>query len=165
MAAVTICSDLGAQKDKVWQCFHCFPIYFPWSYEASVLPMNTQDWSPSECTGWISLQSKGLSRVFSNTTEGKVHLVWTPWWLSNKESACNGGNLGSVPGLRRSAGEGNGNPLQYSCLENPMDRGAWRATWDHKQSDTTEVTDHTRLHPLLYQLHMHLDKLAFKIKK
>ena len=37
-------------------------------------------------------------------------------------------DLGSIPGWRRSPGEGNGNPLQYSCLENPMDRGAWRAT-------------------------------------
>jgi len=42
-----------------------------------------------------------------------------------KESACNSGDLGSIPGLGRSPGEGNGNPLQYSCLENPMDRGAW----------------------------------------
>ena len=45
-----------------------------------------------------------------------------------KESACNAGDLGSVPGLGRSPGEGNGNPLQYSCLENPMDIGAWQAT-------------------------------------
>ena len=43
-----------------------------------------------------------------------------------KESACNAGELGSIPGLGRSPGEGNGNPLQYSCLENPMDRGAWQ---------------------------------------
>ena len=45
-----------------------------------------------------------------------------------KESACNAGDLGSIPGLGRSPGEGNSNPLQYSCLENPMDRGAWQAT-------------------------------------
>ena len=45
-----------------------------------------------------------------------------------KESACNSGDLGSIPELGRSLGEGNGNPLQYSCLENPMDRGTWRAT-------------------------------------
>ena len=43
-------------------------------------------------------------------------------------SACNAGDLGSIPGLGRSPGEGNGNPLQYSCLENPMDRGARQAT-------------------------------------
>ena len=45
-----------------------------------------------------------------------------------KESTCNAGDLGSVAGSGRSPGEGNGNPLQYSYLENPMDRGAWRAT-------------------------------------
>ena len=46
----------------------------------------------------------------------------------SKESACNVGDLGLIPGLGGSPGEGNGNPLQYSCLENPIDRGAWRAT-------------------------------------
>ena len=46
----------------------------------------------------------------------------------SKESACNAGEPGLIPGSARSPGEGNGNPLQYSCLENPMDRGAWRAT-------------------------------------
>ena len=45
-----------------------------------------------------------------------------------KESACNAGYLSSIPGSGRSPGEGNGNPLQHSCLENPMDRGDWRAT-------------------------------------
>ena len=48
-----------------------------------------------------------------------------------KESACSAGNVrevGLIPGLRRSRGEGHGNPLQYSCLENSMDRGAWQAT-------------------------------------
>ena len=45
-----------------------------------------------------------------------------------KESACNAGDPGSIPGLERSPGEGNGNPLQYACLENPIDRGVWRAT-------------------------------------
>ena len=45
-----------------------------------------------------------------------------------KESACSSGDLGSISGSGRSPGEGNGNPLQYSCLENPMDRGAWWAT-------------------------------------
>ena len=45
-----------------------------------------------------------------------------------KASAYNEGDLGSIPGLGRSTGEGNGNPLQYSCLENLMDGGAWQAT-------------------------------------
>ena len=47
--------------------------------------------------------------------------------LVSKESACSAGDLGSIPGLGRSPGEGNGDPLQYPCLENLMDRGAWWA--------------------------------------
>ena len=46
----------------------------------------------------------------------------------SKKSACSAGDLGSIPGLERSSGEGNGYPLQYYCLETPMDRGAWWAT-------------------------------------
>ena len=49
-------------------------------------------------------------------------------WLSGKESACKAGDSGSIPGSERSPEEGNGNLLQYSCLENLMDRGAWWAT-------------------------------------
>ena len=54
--------------------------------------------------------------------------------------SANAEDLSSTPGPGRSPGEGNGNPLQYSCLENPMDRGARQATysqWGHKESDTT----------------------------
>ena len=50
-----------------------------------------------------------------------------PSGSDGKESAYSAGDLGSIPGLGRSPGEGNGHPVQYSCLENPMDRGAWRA--------------------------------------
>ena len=51
-----------------------------------------------------------------------------PGGSDGKQSACNAGDLDSIPGLGRSPGEGNGYPLQYSCLENPMDRGDWQAT-------------------------------------
>ena len=51
-----------------------------------------------------------------------------PGGSDSKESTCNVGDLGSIPGSGKSSGEGNVNPLQYSCLENFMDRGAWRAT-------------------------------------
>ena len=56
-----------------------------------------------------------------NVTEG------FPGASDGKESACNAGDLSSISGLGRSPGERNGNPLQYSCLENPKDRGAWWA--------------------------------------
>ena len=56
-----------------------------------------------------------------------------------KNPAANAGDMGLIPGLGRSSREGNGNPLQYSCLENPIDRGAWWATVHgvEKESDTT----------------------------
>ena len=60
-----------------------------------------------------------------------------------KVSACNVGDLGSIPGSGRSPGEGNGNPLQYSCLENPMDRGAWRATVHGVAKSRTRLSDFT----------------------
>ena len=56
-------------------------------------------------------------------------LFWGfPGGSDGKASACNEGDLGLIPGSGRSPGEGNGNPLQYSCLENPIDGGAWQAT-------------------------------------
>ena len=58
-----------------------------------------------------------------------------------KSSACNAGDLGSIPGSRRSPGEGNDNPLQYSCLENPVDRGAWRATVHGVTKSQTQLSD------------------------
>ena len=62
-----------------------------------------------------------------------------PGGSGGKESACKAGDPGSIPGLGRSSGEGNGNPLQYSCLENSMDRGAWRATvHEVAESDISE---------------------------
>ena len=50
----------------------------------------------------------------------------------------NAGDAGLIPGSGRSSREENGNPLEYSCLGNPMDRGAWWATWGYKESDRTE---------------------------
>ena len=66
-----------------------------------------------------------------------------------KNLPANAGDAGSIPGSGRSSGEGNGNPLQYSCLENSMDRGVWRATIHGvTESDTTErLSIRTYIHP------------------
>ena len=61
--------------------------------------------------------------------------------LDGKESACNVGELGLIPGLGRPPGEGTGNPLQYSCLEKFMDRGAWRATVHGVAKSRTQLSD------------------------
>ena len=63
-----------------------------------------------------------------------------PRWLSAEESTCNAGDLGSIPGSRRSPGGGNGNPHQYSCLENTMDRGAWWAKF-HGLNESKRLRD------------------------
>ena len=63
-----------------------------------------------------------------------------PGGSDGKEAAYNAGDLGSTPGSGRSPGEGNGNPLQYSCLENVMDRGAWRATFGGVSKSQTQLS-------------------------
>ena len=72
-----------------------------------------------------------------------------PGGSDGKESVCNVGDLGLIPVLGRPSGEGNGNPFQYSCLENPIDGGAWRATVHGgcKELDKTE-----QLHSLTFIL-------------
>ena len=77
-----------------------------------------------------------------------------------KASAHNAGDLGSIPGLGRSSGEGNGNPLQYSCLEDPMDGGAgWaNSPRGRKESDTTEQL---HFHSSLSCIYTHIYILYF----
>ena len=63
-----------------------------------------------------------------------------------KASTCNAGDVGSIPGSGRPPRTGNGNPLQYSCLENPMDRGAWQSTVHGVAKSRTRLSDFTSLH-------------------
>ena len=103
------------------------------SWKASILPCSTffmvQFLHPYTATGktialtvW-TFADKVMSLLFHTMHRGLVF----PSDSDSKESACNSGDLGSVPGLGRSPREGNGNQLQYSCLENPVHEGAWRA--------------------------------------
>ena len=70
-----------------------------------------------------------------------MYLSTIPTSSNSKESACNRGDPGSIAGSERSPGEGIGNPLQYSCLENPMDRGAWQATVHGVSKSWTRLSD------------------------
>ena len=69
-------------------------------------------------------QPMNYSQYFHN----KILTLVNPWWLRDKESTCNAGDMGPISGSGRSPGEGSDNPLQYSCLGNPMERGAWQPT-------------------------------------
>ena len=72
------------------------------------------------------------------------HFKGLPGGSVEKNQSANAGDVSSIPGLGRSPGEGNGNPVQYSCLENPMDRGAWRAHTVHGVAKSqTQLKDYT----------------------
>ena len=72
-----------------------------------------------------------------------------PGGSDGKAPVCNAGDPGLIPGLGRSPGEGNGSPLQHSCLENPMDGGAWQATVHGVAKSRTRLSDFTSL-PCLF---------------
>ena len=81
------------------------------------------------------------------------------WWLSGKESACQFRRCqrcGIDPWVWKIPGEGNGNTLQYSCLENPMDRGAWRATVHGVTKSQTQLNTH------IQHTHIHMITVRFK---
>ena len=69
-----------------------------------------------------------------------------PGGPAGKESTCNEGDMGSIPGVGRSPGEGNGNPLQYSYLEDPMDGGAWWAAVHGVAKSRTQLSTHAHTH-------------------
>ena len=85
-----------------------------------------------------------------------------PGCSDGKESACNAGGLGSISGLGRSPGEGNGNTPQYSCLENSMDRGAWWATIHGVTKSWTLLSTH-RLLCIHTHTHSHTHTLIYGI--
>ena len=85
-----------------------------------------------------------LPSIYLKNSKTYSILCFPEVWLTGKEFTCNAeasGDTGSIPGLGRSPGEGNGNPLQYSCLENPTDRGAWRTTLHGVAKSGTQPSD------------------------
>ena len=106
------------------------------NFETMMLSESSQSQNARQyvnCPEWVNLQRQ---EVFS-------------WWLSGKEFTCNAGDPVSIPGSGRSPGEGHGNPLQYSCLENPVDSGALRATVHGVSKSRTQLKwldTHTHTH-------------------
>ena len=97
----------------------------------------------------VALNWTGLKRLSSSSRQFESIILWFPGGSDNKASACHVADLSSIPRLGRSPGEGNGNPLQYSCLENPMDRGAWWAIVHRVTKSQTRLSEFTSLH--MYQ--------------
>ena len=99
--------------------------------------------------GWVGRQQAHLSSGPLHFAEGSstasLFLRSAPCRSDSKESTCNAADPGSIPGLGRPPGERNGNPLQCSCLENPMDRGAWLASFHRVTQSRTWLKGHT--HP------------------
>ena len=98
----------------------------------------------------LNLKKKRLASWFGQRAASFLLLIISYWALTlrcfpgssaSKESACHSGDPGSIPGSGRSPGEGNGLPLQYSCLENTMDRGTWWATVHGVAKSRTRLSD------------------------
>ena len=93
----------------------CSSLFFPLNFWACIISLQVYS------SSWGLLWAPWVSFPF-------YLLLCSYWWLSGKESACNAGDLGSIPGLGRAPGGEYGHPLQCSCLENPMDRGGLQST-------------------------------------
>ena len=93
----------------------------------------------------MELLNRTKCLLTNKTKQNQKHLytflMGLPQWLSGKESTCNAGDAGLIPGSGRSPGGGHGNPLQYPCLENPMDRGDWWATVHGVTKSQTRLSD------------------------
>ena len=124
-----ICWTSPPETPSTWVCYTCgFPSFCPWKDHFTVGLLCAE----SRFMNWKILILKETLDVFPGASEVKA-------------SACNVGDLGSIPGSGRSPGEGNGNPLQYSCLENPMDGGTWWATVHGVAKSRTRLSDFTYL--------------------
>ena len=128
---ICVCVFIHSQ---VYVCKHFLILLDPSVYDVmlKILTMGGKQHEKYRC-GYLWEQTLDIG----NLTASK------PFSSDGKVSACNAGDLGSIPGPGRSPGEGNGNPLQYSCLENPMDGGAWGATVHGVAESRTQLSDFT----------------------
>ena len=129
-----------ALKGK-WKSHNCVWLFvIPWS--VACLAPQAMEFSRQGYWSGLPFPSQGLNESPKVLQAQNVLLGWGfPHSPVGKESACSSGHLGLIPGLGRSPGERTGNPLQYPCLENPMDSGAWQATVNGVAKSWTWVSD------------------------
>jgi len=153
-----ICMHVCMHARSLQSCCDPMDCNPPGSSVYGILQARILEWvAMSSCRGssWprdqisISYQKPPYTHTHTHThiyLRAYIHTQGFPGGTSGKESNCNPLDLGSITGRRRSPGEGNGNPLQYSCLENPMDRGAWWATVHGVTKSRTWLSTHTHTH-------------------
>ena len=151
------------RSPEVVQTNHrCCPPSFTYSHLHEVVhltdtfPLAACNTQATSLGRWYSRVTTGLVKIYQTLGDWDRHIytIDTMYKLTmrtllysfaggsdDKEFACNSGGPVSIPGSRRSLVEGNGNPLQYSCLENSMDRGAWRATVHRITKSRTRLTN------------------------
>ena len=141
----TLLSHINKKETSWWTEIIVYTIFFFSASKANSQWDGLDLWIFSSADGFLwKVEKKDECREKLDLVEvegTRYNQIWKglPQWSSSKEFACNSGDMSSILGLGRSPGEGKGNSLEYSCLENPMDRGAWRATVHGivKESDTT----------------------------
>ena len=131
---------------QVWEVLNYFLSTFSAYLLLSLLRLQWQEctifcYSPTGLwdDSFFSIQS--IFSLLFRLGDFRCSVLGFPGGSDGKASTCNAGDLGSIPGLGRSPGEGNGNPLQHSCLENPMDGGAWQATIHGAAKSRTQLSD------------------------
>ena len=141
---------INEREKKSFECVAAAAAAAAKSLQSCQTLCDPMDCSPLGSSVHGIFQARVLSNLLLITTQGAslgTHTII--WFLTSlvaqtvKASAYNTGDLGSIPGLGRSPGEGNSNPLQYSCLENPMDRGAWQAKVHGVAKSQTWLSDFT----------------------
>ena len=120
-----------------------------WIFDGRRFSRSRRDYiTPSYMQGHLRHQSVFLLKYWDPNLNKLYYITGFPGGSDGEESAGSAGDLGLVPGSGRCPGEGNGNPLQYSCLENSMEREAWQAT-------VHSVTESNRIEQLTH-VHMHI---------
>ena len=136
---------------------HCVTLFFPTSHYVTHFYSNKNENTYNTCINIVYVNIFCKAYMIFNNSYIHIKCIYihgVPCSSNSKESACYAGDQGSIPGSGRSSGEGNGNPLQCSCLGNPMDRGAWWATvCGVTELDRTEQLTHTYTH-IIYNIYI-----------